>query len=136
MIVASTVTLAWAAYRSERGVVLTVNTDKEEYTPGEPIEIHMQLKNYGFGTVELVYGSSIIMWFTIYDSEGVPVFSPEMVGLTVMTYVKLGPGDTRDSGYVWDQVNETGGQVELPGLFTVLAFSNRYVASSEFLISD
>lgn len=136
VIVASTVTLAWVVYRSERGVVLTVDTDKDEYTPGELVEISMQLKNYGFGTVDLVYGSSIIMWFTIYDSEGGLVFSPEMIGLTVITHVTLGPSETRDFGYVWNQVNDTGEKVELQGLFTVQAFSNQYLASATFLISD
>ena len=136
VIAASTVTVAWAIDRSERGVVLTVDTDKEEYAPGEPVEIHIQLKNYGFRTVELIYNTSITSWYCIHDSDGEPVFAPELMGLQVITHVILKPGETMNDGDVWNQVNNTGNQVELPDFFTVRAFSNRYYASTTFLISD
>ena len=136
VIVASAATVAWAVDRSERGVVLTVHTDKKEYAPGEPVEIHIQLKNYGFRTVELIYNTSITSWYSIYDSDGEPVFAPKMIGLQVITHVILKPGETMNGGGVWNQVDNTGDQVERPDFFTVSAFSNRYNASTSFLISD
>jgi len=135
-----TITAVLVLARSERGVVLTVDTDKEDYAPGEPVRIHIQLKNYGFSTVNLVYGSSLIMHFSIYDSDGAQVFVPPMVGLMVITHVALEPGGTRSSEYVWDQVNETGEQVELPASFTVRALSwsyeHHFYANTTFSISD
>lgn len=140
MVAASTATTVWAVDRSERGVVLTVDTDKKEYAPGEPITISIQLRNYGFRTVNLVYGTSLIMLFLIYDSDGVQVFHPPLIALMVVTHVALEPGETRNSGYVWNQLNDTGEQVELPDSFTVRALSGSYernfTANTTFSISD
>ena len=123
VVAASTVTVVWVVDRSERGVVLTVDTDKEEYAPGELVQIYIQLKNYGFETVNLVYPDSLIMRFSIYDSEGSEVFEGPCWALTVMTPVTLEPGGVESSEYVWHQVSNTDEQVGLPDSFTVRAFS-------------
>ena len=140
VVTASTVTAVWIVDRSERGVVLAVDTDKEKYAPGEPVRIHLQLKNYGFKTVNLVYGTSIIMSFSIYDSDGMRVFSAPKYALMVITEVELQPGGTRSFEYSWDQINETGKQTELPDTFTVRAgsdaFEQQFRATTTFSISD
>jgi hypothetical protein len=136
VVAASTVTVVWVVDRSERGVVLTVDTDKREYAPGEPIRMAIQLKNYGFRTVNLVYGTSIIMISSIADSDGMMVFHTPTVALMVITHVALEPGGTRGWEYIWDQTNTTGEQVELPDSFTVRAASGAYHASTTFSISD
>jgi len=140
VVAASTITAVVVVVRSGRGVDLTVHTDSVVYDPGEPVRIHLQLKNYGFRTVNLVYATSIIMWFAIYDSDGVLVFYAPKYALTVITEVELQPGGARSLEYSWDQVNETGEQVESPDSFTVRAFSSSYEhqfrATATFSISD
>jgi len=124
VIAASTITIAWVAYRSELGVVLTVDTDKAEYAPGEPVHIQLRLKNYGFRTVELVYGNSATYLLVIFDTDGEPLFYEPKYALEVITRVELGPGESKSWGRTWEQVNDTGEQVELPGLFTVLVLAS------------
>ena len=140
VVAASTVTAVLVVARSERGVALTVHIDKAEYDPGEPVLIHLQLKNYGFKTVNLVYATSINMWFGIYDSDGMLAFYAPKYALMVITEVELQPGGTRSLEYSWDQVNETGERVELPDSFKVRAFSSSYEhqfrATATFSISD
>ena len=140
VVAASTVTAVLVVVRSERGIDLTVHTDKVEYDLGDPVRIHLQLKNYGFKTVNLVFGTSIIMWFGIYDSDGMLAFYAPKSALMVITEVELRPGGTRSLEYSWDQINETGEQVELPDPSTVRAFSSSYVhqsrATATFSISD
>lgn len=120
---ASTITIAWVAYRSELGVVLTVDTDKAEYAPGEPVHIQLRLKNYGFSTVELVYNTSANYLLVIFDSDGEPLFYEPKYALQVFTRVELGPGESKSWERTWEQVGDTGEQVELPDIFTVLAFA-------------
>lgn len=140
VVAASTVTAVLVVIRSERGVDLAVHTDKRGYNPGESVRIHLQLKNYGFKTVNLVFATSIIMWFDIYDSNGMLAFTAPKYALMVITEVELQPGGTRSLEYDWDQVNETGEQVELPDSFTVRAFSSSYehqfCATATFSVSD
>jgi len=140
VVAASTVTAVLVVVRSEQGVDLTVHTDKVGYDPGEPVRVHLQLKNYGFKTVNLVYGNSIIMSFGIYDSDSTLVFYAPRYALMVITEVELQPGGTRSFEYSWDQINETGKQVELPDTFTVRAgsgaFEQQFRATTTFSISD
>ncbi len=123
VIAASTITIAWIAYRSGLGVVLSVDTDKAEYAPGESVHIQLRLKNYGFSTVELVYGTSATYLLIIIDSDGEQLFYEPKYVLEIITRVELGPGESKSWGRTWEQVNDTGEQVELPGLFTVLVFA-------------
>ena len=125
---------------SERGVDLSVHTEKKAYAPGEPVLIHAKLTNYGFKEVELVYGNSIVVMFTICDSDGFMVFNWPKYALEVITHVTLEPGETRDYEYSWNQLNESGEQAELPDTFTVHAlswsFSHQFRADATFSISD
>ena len=123
MIAASTITIAWVAHRSGLGVVLTVDTDKSEYVPGESVLIHLQLKNYGFSTVELVYGNSATYTLIIFDSSGGQLFREPKFAIEVITRVELGPGESKSWERTWEQVSDTGDQIGLPDVFTVLALA-------------
>ncbi|MCJ2533062.1 MAG: hypothetical protein LN411_03975 [Candidatus Thermoplasmatota archaeon] len=140
LVAASTVTVAWVLDRSERGVVLTVDTDKEEYAPGDSVTMYAQLKNYGSRTVTLVYPSSVVVQFSIYDSAGSCVFVGPTAGLAVITDVVLEPGGTYNCEWGCDQINLTSDQVELPDSFTVRAVSycyeHSFSANTAISISD
>lgn len=129
VVAASTVSVVWIVDRSERGVVLTVDTDREQYAPGDPVLISAQLKNYGFRTANLLYSSSLIVQFSVYDSDGLLAFVGPLNSASVMTTVVLEPGGTWNSEYVWHQVDSTGEQVELPDSFTVIAVSHCFESS-------
>ncbi len=137
-IVASTAAIAWVFVESEGGVALTVSTDKPVYAPHEPVEVVIMLKNYGSSTAKLVYPNSLIILFSIVDSDGQLVFSGPRTALMVITVVKLEPGGTRYSGCIWKQVDDSGKQVELPDEFTVHAasWSKEYhlFANATFLV--
>ena len=126
VIIASIATAAWAIDRLERGVTLTVCTDKARYAYGESVQISIQLKNYGFSPVTLVYSSSLIMSFSIYDSDDQEVFTGPRIGLAVITDVDLEPGGVKRHDYIWNQTNNMGEQVYLPDTFMVRAFSESY----------
>ena len=126
VIIASTATAAWAIDRLERGVALTVWTDKARYAYGESVQINIQLKNYGFSPVTLVYPSSLIMSFSIYNSDNLEVFTGPRIGLAVITDVDLEPGGVKRHDYIWNQTNNMGGQIYLPDTFIVRAFSESY----------
>lgn len=126
VIAASVIAVVWIVDRSERGVVLSIDTDKEEYAPGEMVQIYAQLKNYGFETVNLLYSSGLIVQFSIYNSSGSEVIVWPTTAATVITPVVLEPGGVWELEYPWHQVNGTDGQVELPDSFTVHALSQSY----------
>jgi uncharacterized protein (DUF58 family) len=138
VVVAASFTIAWVIYRWDLGITLMVDTDKGEYGAGEPVRIQLQLKNHGFSTVNLVYGTSITLGMVISDSDGNRVIQAPRMALEVITKVALKPGGTLNWGYTWDQVNDTGEPVG-PGTFTVHAFSpsskHFYQTESKFSIS-
>ena len=126
VVIASTITAVWAIDRLERGVALTVYTDKTSYAQGESVQIYIQLKNHGFNSATLVYGSSLIMSFSIYDSNGLELFAGPLDGAAVVTEVVLEPGEVKRQEYTWDQTNNTGERVDIPDTFTVRAVSESY----------
>jgi Intracellular proteinase inhibitor len=138
VLVAASFTIALVLYRWDLGVTLTVDTDKREYGSGDAVKIHLQLKNHGFSTVNLVYGNSITLGIVISDSNGNMLVREPKYALEVITEVALKPGGTLNWGYTWDQVNDTGEHVG-PGTYTVLAFSpsskHAYQTESVFSIS-
>ncbi len=140
VVVAASFTVAWVIYRWDLGITLTVDTDKSEYGAGEPVKIQLKLKNNGFSKVDLVYGNSATLKIAIYDSDGSRVIYEPKVAFMMITKVTLKPGGTLNWEYTWNQVNDSGEQVELPGTFTVLAFSpsskHVYQMESTFSISS
>lgn len=126
VIIASTITAVWALDRLERGVVLEAYTDKTHYESGESVLISLQLKNYGFSSVKLVYGSSLVVRFSIYNSDNLEVFTGPREALMVITEVNLEPGGVKKYEYTWNQTNNSNEQVDLPDSFTVRAISWSY----------
>lgn len=123
MVLLASITAIWALDRHERGVTISAYTDKEDYESGEPVRIYIQLKNHGFSSVTLVYPSSLIMSFSIYNSDDVEVFTGPSIGLTVITDVYLEPGGVKRHEYTWYQTVNTGEWVDRPDTFTIRAFS-------------
>ena len=126
VLIASIVTAVWVLDRHERGVELAVYTDKTHYESGESVHICIQLKNYGFSSVRLVYGSSLTMYFSIHNSDGLEVYPHPPDICPAITEVILEPGEVSSHDWIWDQANKTGEQVTLPDTFTVRAFSLSY----------
>ncbi len=138
IVVASTATIAWAVEMTEGKVVLNVYTDKEVYSPREPVTIVIELKNFGLTTVKLTYGTGLVIFFSICDSDGLLVFTSPRIVPQVITEVELGPGESRHSGCIWDQVDDSGEYVELPDAFVVHAtswsFEHHFYANATFLV--
>ena len=126
VVVASTIAAVWVIDRLERGVALTVYTTKASYIQGESVQIYIQLKNHGFSPATLVYASSLIMSFSIYDSNGLELFTGPRDGAAVITEVVLEPGEVKRQEHTWDQANNAGERVDLPDTFTVRAVSESY----------
>jgi len=124
VILASGVTAASALDRLERGVVFTVHTDKAEYAVGENICIAAEYMNYGFDSVDLTFSNSLVAGFTVFDSEGSPVYSIKQVALMWIVHETLGPGEILGGGCDWNQTDDdTGEQMLSPGSYTVMAGS-------------
>lgn len=121
VVLASVVVAAYVVDRLERGVVFTVHTDKEQYSLGDMIYIHVEYTNYGFDTVDLTFCSSLVASFSVHDSNGSFVCSIPQIALMWLVYETLGPGETLTGGCYWEQVDDMDEQVLSPGSYTLLA---------------
>jgi hypothetical protein len=129
-----------------RGLVFTVYTDREEYSPGERVNVTARFANYGLATAHLTFGTSGKAHFEVYASDDSYVCSIPIMVLMMITKVTIGPGESVRFGASWDQLvfddnNPSGSQVPHPGVYYILAgtLSSEYhaTASTEmFTISD
>jgi hypothetical protein len=121
VVLASGITAASAVDRQERGVVFTVQTDKEEYAVGEEIHMQAEYMNYGFDSVDMTFGSSLVAHFTVHDSDGSLVYSIPQTALWWIVYETLEPGESLRGGCSWNQTDDMCEQVLSPGSYMVFA---------------
>ncbi len=113
----------WIISTPLQWVILTIETDRTEYSVGEPVKIHIQLKNYGLKGVELTYANSLVFIWGINDAYGQEVFSGPRTALMVITHVELHPGHSKSYQETWAQVNDTGDSVDVPGTYYIYVWS-------------
>ena len=71
MVASSAGATLYVAVLMDRGLVLTVGTDKSEYAAGETVIITSELKNHGPGSVTLTFNADPAeVIIVIMDSEG------------------------------------------------------------------
>ncbi len=120
VVAASAATTIGVAVLWDRGPTLTVETDKDEYALGEPVEISAELRNLGLNTIKLTFNvSPFEITLRIWGPDGTVVFWSPQVEMPVVKVLELGPRDSLQRGWVWDQMNITGAPVDEPGKYTV-----------------
>lgn len=124
MVASSAGATLYVAVLMDRGLVLTVGTDKSEYAAGETVIITSELKNHGPGSVTLTFNADPAeVIIVIMDSEGGFVAQYPEIFLWWIKTVELGPGEGIERVFEWDQVDWSGEPVDSPGTFTVCASS-------------
>ncbi len=129
VVAASAATTIGVAVLWDRGPSLTVETDKDEYALGEPVEISAELKNLGLNTITLTFNvSPVEITLRVWGPDGTVVFYVPQVEMYWVVTIELGPRESFQRGWTWDQVNRTGAPVDEPGTYTVSVGS----ASNEY----
>lgn len=121
VVLASVVVTAAVVETINGGVVITVRTDKNDYVPGEQVDVMVEFRNNGHEPVSLTFHSSLVSSFTVYDGSGAFVCSLEQIALFWMVYETLEPGEILTGGCHWDQVYDEGIPVPHPGSYTIVA---------------
>jgi hypothetical protein len=84
---------------------LTIKTQKMEFNRGENIEIKLTVKNYRDENVSFTFPNEYQYDFVVYDENfsQVWVWSEDKMFAQVLTDFTLGPGESREVIWNWDQ---------------------------------
>ena len=85
------------------------------------VEIRVEFVNRGHESVDLVFNSSLVSAFSVYDSSGALVCAIPQIALWWLVHEILEPGETLVGGCDWHQIDDEGSQVPHPGLYTIVA---------------
>ena len=102
------------------GVIdVTIKTDREVYGPGDPVAVELFVTNLSTEPVTLNFPTDCETSFRVEDEQGVVIFEPILVCLTVLTRRTLQPSETVPYGFVWPQVRSDGQPVPVPSQWNI-----------------
>lgn len=114
----------------ETDVVTEVFTEKDRYSPGEPINVTVVVTNLGEESVTYDYRSSCHARYVVESEDGARVFEYIATDLPVIQRTTLEPGESETyvfDGYnAWDQVDDRGYPVEVPGSYIIYGILNTW----------
>jgi len=106
-----------------REVVVELRTDRELYTPGDPVRIDISLTNVSDHEVRLnfsCYDVAEQIGFTVETTQGETVFySHPGICLPALSALTLPPGHTETFDYAWFQEDLSGAPVPYPGQWVI-----------------
>ena len=113
------------------GVRLTLETDKPEYEPGEPVALTFEVKNTSDARRVFEFSTGCQHDFLVRQDDGlVWSVSHNQSCVQVLTSIELGPGETWIRSDVWDQRSNKPEPVG-PGSYDVTAELTQMGASLE-----
>jgi hypothetical protein len=120
---------------------LTLHTDRESYSPGQPVRLRLEVFNDRAEAVRLTFNSSKIYDFEVlWEDQLLWRWSADRLFAQMLTEEMLAPGEQRSFEATWDG-RIIGGDVAKPGEYIargVLTVSGRMepMADQSFPITD
>ena len=116
----TTITIAQPALSLET----TIQTNRGDYSPGEPVQVLLFLTNRGAAPVTLHFPSGCEAFFTVVNNAGTVVydFRQHVSCQAIVTQRTIQPNETVTYFFDWNQTNDSGAPVPTPAGYTIRGF--------------
>ena len=130
ILVASHVILAGETYALHDGIdslSITLETDKETYSPGENITLYLSVSNPSNGTLNLTMLNSCYAMFSVFpEGNNTAIYSSHQgfPCLPIITTLTWRHNETRYWNFTWSQDNNTAPFSVEPGRYVIQGYLN------------
>ena len=101
-----------------------IQTNRGDYSPGEPVQVLLFLTNRGSAPVTLHFPSGCEAFFTVVNDFGIVVYDyrQHVACQAIVTQRTIQPNETVTWFFDWNQTTDSGGPVPTPAGYTIRGF--------------